>query len=243
MRAAVARIATALDDAALLELVEHRDDGARIDAERTAESLLARRAGLVEHAHDRVMARVQAERLEPAAEPARAGAGGGAEQEAAVVVERRMAWTHRERPRYPLAATLIGVAIENQATGERIAFRDGGADLLVMDVIWTRPGHRAPAHVHPRIEERWYVVEGAAAFAIGDGEQVARVGETVVAAAGVPHLAWNPTDEPVRLRIEMRPALRWREFVERLFAGDDPAALVREFPREIAPAPRDFCAG
>jgi hypothetical protein len=58
-----------------------------------------------------------------------------------------------------------------------------------------------------------------------------------VAPAGAPHLAWNPTDEPVRLRIEMRPALRWQELVERLFAGESPAALLREFPRELAPPP------
>jgi len=31
----------------------------------------------------------------------------------------------------------------------------------------------------------------------------------------------------------MRPALRWAVFVERLFAGDDAVALVREFDREI----------
>ena len=50
-------------------------------------------------------------------------------------------------------------------------------------------------------------------------------------------MAWNPTDGEVRLRIEMRPALRWEEFVERLFAaGDDGgalAALLREFSREV----------
>ncbi len=65
-----------------------------------------------------------------------------------------------------------------------------------------------------------------------------RTGE-VVAAPGRPHLAWNPTDGSVRLRIEMRPALRWAEFVRRLFAGaEDPIALLREFEAEIVLAPR-----
>jgi hypothetical protein len=31
----------------------------------------------------------------------------------------------------------------------------------------------------------------------------------------------------------MRPALRWAEFTERLFRGDSPAELLREFSREI----------
>jgi uncharacterized RmlC-like cupin family protein len=87
------------------------------------------------------------------------------------------------------------------------------------------------------MEERWTVVDGHAAFRIGDGEEVtAGPGETVIAPPGVPHVAWNPTEDPVRVRIEMRPALRWREFVERLFAagGVPDPALVEEFAREVA---------
>ena len=46
-------------------------------------------------------------------------------------------------------------------------------------------------------------------------------------------LAWNPTDGLVQLRIEMRPALRWVEFVRRFFAGEDPIALLADFSDEI----------
>jgi hypothetical protein len=43
----------------------------------------------------------------------------------------------------------------------------------------------------------------------------------------------------LRLRIEMRPALRWREFVERLFAngGAPEPGMLAEFGREVAPPP------
>ncbi len=59
----------------------------------------------------------------------------------------------------------------------------------------------------------------------------------------------NPGTEPVHLRIQMRPALRWEIFVERLFellsgpaagtaeAGGALLALMREFPAEIALPP------
>ena len=47
------------------------------------------------------------------------------------------------------------------------------------------------------------------------------------------HLAWNPTDDAVRLRIEMRPPLRWWEFTSRLFAGDDPVALLEKYADEV----------
>ena len=128
-------------------------------------------------------------------------------------------------------------SIDNPATGERITFLSESPELLVMESVWPRPGDRTAEHVHPGMEERWVVLEGTAAFRIGGEELQAAPGEAVVAPPGVPHVAWNPTREPVRVRIEMRPALRWREFVERLFAagGRPEPALLREFGSEVGP--------
>lgn len=145
-----------------------------------------------------------------------------------------------------------GDELLNLLTGERIVFlktaADTGGELLEMDDFWTQPGHRAPEHVHPEMQERWEILAGTACFRIAGVERTAGPGELVVAAPGVAHQAWNPGEQPVRLRIQMRPALRWEQFVERLFtlANDahtrgfgalDPALLgdlLREFPREIA---------
>ena len=122
----------------------------------------------------------------------------------------------------------------NPRTGEQVTIVSETPELLQMDVAWPRPGHRAAEHIHPEMEERYEVVSGTAAFRIGGAEErTAGPGETVVVPPGTPHLAWNPTDQPVALRIEMRPALRWAQFVERLFGGEDGAALLREFSREI----------
>lgn len=147
-----------------------------------------------------------------------------------------------------------GDKLVNPASGKRIVFIQTAADtdgrLLEMDNFWTRPGHRTPEHIHPEMQERWEVVVGTACFRVGGVERTAGAGEVVVAPPGVPHLAWNPTAEPVHPRIQMRPALRWERFIERLFAlasdGDtdergmpDPTlmnGLLREFPREIAPS-------
>lgn len=145
-----------------------------------------------------------------------------------------------------------GDEVVNRSTGERIVFRQtasqtGGA-LLEMDAFWPRPGHRAAEHLHPEMEERWELISGAACFRIDGIERQAGPGDVVVAAPGLPHLAWNPGSKPVHLRIRMRPALRWEIFVERLFAlpliagehGEeslDPVALLAllgEFPQEIA---------
>ena len=138
--------------------------------------------------------------------------------------------------------------ITNPRTGEEITFAVRTPEVLAMDACWTRPGQRAVEHLHPGMEERWTVVEGRAAFRIDGVEREAGPGETVVAPPGTLHLAWNPTEEPVRVRIEMRPALRWAEFTERLFAGEDPIQLLREYPEEIrlpergAPAPAQLSA-
>ncbi len=148
-----------------------------------------------------------------------------------------------------------GDTLVNPASGERIVFLQTAADtdgrLLEMDDFWTRPGHRTPEHIHPEMQERWEVIAGTASFCIAGDERTAGPGEVVIAPPGVPHLAWNPTDEPVHLRIQMRPALRGSSSssgCSRSHATVTPASeacsdptlimeLLREFPSEIAPVP------
>jgi mannose-6-phosphate isomerase-like protein (cupin superfamily) len=134
-----------------------------------------------------------------------------------------------------------GDAVENPQTGERIVFVKTAAqtrgELLEMDDLWPDPDHRTLPHVHPGMEERWEVVEGRAGFRIGDDEHEIGPGESVTAPPGTVHSGWNASGGPTRLRIQMRPALRWEDFVVRLFAGDDMMALLRDFPDEIAPPP------
>lgn len=145
-----------------------------------------------------------------------------------------------------------GDEIENPLTGERLIFcltaADTDGELLEMENFWTRPGHRVLEHVHPCMEERWEVISGSPRFRVGSLERTAEPGEVVLAPAGVAHLAWNAGQTPVHVRIQIRPALRWEQFVKRLFALsadahdqglDAPDALavielMREFPEEIA---------
>ena len=131
----------------------------------------------------------------------------------------------------------LGAMIENERTGERVEFVQETSELLCMNVTWTTAGARAVRHAHPGMEERWEILEGRAAFEVDRVTVEAGPGSWVVAPKGRPHLAWNPTEEPVRLRIEMRPALRWSAFVRRLFSGEDPAQLLEEYRQEIVLAP------
>ena len=144
--------------------------------------------------------------------------------------------------------------IANPITGERIVFlRTATAtsgELLELDDFWSRSDHRVLEHVHPGMEEVWQVVAGLVRFRIDGVERTAAPGDVVIAPAGVRHMGWNIGDAPAHLRIQMRPALRWEEFVRRLFTAardgrtdehgiPQPALLAEllgEFRREIAPA-------
>jgi quercetin dioxygenase-like cupin family protein len=123
--------------------------------------------------------------------------------------------------------------VVNEATGERVTFESETPELLTMLVEWPRPGRRAAEHIHPGMTETWHVLDGTAGFLVDGVEVQGGSGTTVVAPAGRRHLAWNAGEGPARLRIEMRPALRWRAFTTRFFAGEDPIALLAEFSDEI----------
>lgn len=128
--------------------------------------------------------------------------------------------------------------IENERTGERVDFIVESDGLLRMEVTWPKPGTRALRHAHPAMQESWEVLHGRAAFEVDGVTIEAGPGSRVTAPPGRPHLAWNPTDEPVRLIIEMRPALRWAEFIRRFFSGEeDPFRLLEEFDQEIVLVP------
>lgn len=139
-------------------------------------------------------------------------------------------------------------SVTNATTGERVTFlltaADTGGELLVMEDRWTRPGHWVPAHRHPGMEERWTILEGCVAYTIDGVETRADAGDTVIAPPGAVHSARDLCDGPVAVKIEMRPPLRWEDFVRQLFAlasedlPDDVAArslgeLFGEFAPEI----------
>ena len=136
-----------------------------------------------------------------------------------------------------------GQELTDARTGERVRFLATSQDTQGAHLefeSWWPPGDR-PAHVHPGMEEEWEVLEGTACFVIGDRERTAAAGEVVTAAPGVVHRAWNPGPGVTHLRMRMTPALRWEDFMERLFAGasgEELVELLAEFSDEVAPPPR-----
>ena len=145
--------------------------------------------------------------------------------------------------------------IHNALTDETVRFirtaEETGGELLVMEARWSSPEHSTPAHLHPGMEESWHLLEGHVGFRIGDDEVLAEAGQSVRAPAGVPHTNWNIGGSPALMRIEMRPALRWEEFVRQLFAlasegleGEaaqrSVSELLGEFRAELELAPGEW---
>ncbi|PSP26829.1 cupin domain-containing protein [Halobacteriales archaeon QH_2_65_14] len=73
-------------------------------------------------------------------------------------------------------------------------------------------------HVHPEQEEWWEVRTGKLRVAFDGDERTLTEGDDITLPAGVPHRHWNPTNEPIRVVWERRPAFRTEEWAESVFA-------------------------
>jgi quercetin dioxygenase-like cupin family protein len=124
----------------------------------------------------------------------------------------------------------------NPATGEWIEFtavpEDGHGELIRFS--WRSvPGGVITEHVHPHQEERFMITAGEARFTLDGEERVARAGETIVVPAGVRHSEGNPGPDEIEAVVELRPALRTKQWHEAL------AGLVADGRTTSRGAPRN----
>ena len=134
----------------------------------------------------------------------------------------------------------------NPATGEWITYTALAEDSdgqLVRFTWRSVPGGVITEHIHPRQEERFTILAGQAHFTLNGAELVAGAGETVVVPAGVPHSEGNPGPAEIEGVVELRPALRTKEWHEAL-AGlvADGKTTPRGAPQQPAPARRHLLA-
>ena len=81
-----------------------------------------------------------------------------------------------------------------------ISAENTGAQGICMHLLTIQPGQRAKAHLHEAHETAIYVLEGWAEMYYGENlaeHMVIQAGEYLYIPAGVPHLPFNPGDEPV----------------------------------------------
>ena len=110
-----------------------------------------------------------------------------------------------------------GQTIENPISGEKITFTQTAADtngeLLAFDMTLSVDGHVPGAHVHPAQEERFEIVSGTMKFRMNGKKIVAGPGDVVTVPAGARHKFSNGGDEPVEVRVEVRPALKMEDLL------------------------------
>ena len=113
-----------------------------------------------------------------------------------------------------------GDVLELPNLGMKIVFRQTSAEtdgaLLEYDVIGRPRGFVVQGHVHPGQEERQEVVAGANGLALGKSKRVYGVGESFTVPPGTPHRHFPAGSGEGHIRVELRPALRTEEFLERL---------------------------
>ena len=103
----------------------------------------------------------------------------------------------------------------------RYTFESDGENLIVD--TWMEPGGDLPAHLHPRQEERWSVVDGEVRFQLGNEKRVISPSDGVIAVApNTKHGLSAVSDREVHLRCHVVPALELQDFLE------DSAAAARE---------------
>jgi mannose-6-phosphate isomerase-like protein (cupin superfamily) len=115
-----------------------------------------------------------------------------------------------------------GDTIENPITGERVTFLatsvDTDGDAVVIETVVQPHGFVAAAHVHPAQSERFAVQAGTLGLKVGRKRVTLAAGEIAIVEAGTAHRFWNAGDEPVRFMCEVRPALRFEQLLETMFA-------------------------
>ncbi len=106
-----------------------------------------------------------------------------------------------------------------------------------MEATYSGEAGMPPAHLHPKQDERFEVLEGTMRAVVDGEERVYSAGEAFEVPAGTPHQM--AAEGPTRTRWEVRPALRTAEFFERLY-GDGPDSaremgegFVTEFEAEF----------
>jgi mannose-6-phosphate isomerase-like protein (cupin superfamily) len=120
-------------------------------------------------------------------------------------------------------------SITHHQTNERITFVSD--DPLVMEDEVPAGGGRGREHVHPSQTESFEVVSGTYTLVVDGEERRLAAGDTAEVPPGSAHKGW--TEEGAVLRITFTPALRWEQFVRRLFAGEPAARLLHHFRDEI----------
>ena len=96
----------------------------------------------------------------------------------------------------------------------RPALESGGA-FVEMEFVLPSGCVPPPPHVHPHQVEEYEVLAGRFDLVVDGRWRTLGPGESAAVAVGALHTFRNRSGEPVRVRNQHRPAMRFEEFIER----------------------------
>ena len=134
-----------------------------------------------------------------------------------------------------------GDTLEAPALGMRLEFRRTAAEtdgaLLEYDVIGNPRGFPAQSHVHPSQTESHEVISGALRVTMGGESRVLGPGESILIPAGTEHRHYADGEAEGHVRVELRPALKTAELLERLAELDAAGQITaRGYLKPVAAA-------
>jgi mannose-6-phosphate isomerase-like protein (cupin superfamily) len=116
---------------------------------------------------------------------------------------------------------VAGKTVENPVTGERLTFletaRETAGEYVRFEAQIAPGGSLPAAHLHPKQTERFEFVSGSLTMKVAGKTIHTKPGDVVVVEPGVPHDFENETNEPVRMIVEMRPALGLESLLETMY--------------------------
>jgi mannose-6-phosphate isomerase-like protein (cupin superfamily) len=120
--------------------------------------------------------------------------------------------------------------VEDPVLRHRLAFEhradEHGEQVLDIE-MWVQPGGGVPPHLHPRIEERFEVVEGRLDLLSGRTWRTAGPGEAVVIPPGTRHAYRNRSEGVVHARCIARPPTCLEGFLTDAAALGQAGAVTR----------------
>ena len=114
-----------------------------------------------------------------------------------------------------------GETLENAVTGEALTFHttssETDGEFVRFETVLQPGGFVAAAHVHPRQDETFEVLEGNLGLRRGRERLELGAGGVAAVAAGTPHRFWNAGDDEARFLCTIAPALQFESLIETMF--------------------------
>jgi mannose-6-phosphate isomerase-like protein (cupin superfamily) len=115
-----------------------------------------------------------------------------------------------------------GQVIRNPVTGETVTFlvtaADSGGELLELEMEADPRAPGATTHIHPRITERYELLEGRLHVKLEGTETVVSAGQRLEIRPRTAHSFRNADDAPAKVRVRFEPAGRFEDFMETIYA-------------------------